>query len=93
MITNEILIGPLIGFSGESCPWHLVGLIMEANWLGSHQCSSFPFLFIPHLGNFPMFGIQWVFSTTEINLCKGEGLSLNSLVGYYFHDAEGAYFK
>lgn len=86
-------MGPLIGFSGESCPWHLMGPRMEANWLGSHQCSSFPFLFIPHLGNFPMFGIQWVFSTNEIHLCQGEGLSLNSLVWYYFHDAGRAHFK
>ena len=83
-------MGPLIGFSGESCSWHLVDPMMEANWLGSHQCSSLPFLFIPRLGTIPMFGIQWFFSTNEIHLCQGEGLSL---VGYYFHDAERAHFK
>lgn len=45
------------------------------------------------LGNCPMFGIHWVFSTIEINLYSGEGLSLNSLLGYYFLDVERASLK
>lgn len=34
-----------------------------------------------------------MFSTIEINLYSGEGLSLNSLLGYYFLDVERASLK
>lgn len=93
VVTNGILIGPLIGFSCESCPWHLWALSVEANWLGAHYCSSLPPSLYPRLGNCPMFGIHWVFSTIEINLDNGEGFSLNSLLGFYFLDVERASLK